>query len=155
MTTFAAHGEYMLRQCGRVARVDAWGPWNFERTLEYARQLRRCIEAMPRPFGLLMVSNVQPILSPQAAAVLQQNIQERVSLGCGAQPTVLLDVSTAWVATAQYLRLYSNAGLRHAIFTAVIPAVHWLVDGGFTDAEDLQYTDEPLRPSTAAIVKRA
>src|SRR5262249_39826479 len=115
MTTFAAHGEYTLRKQGRVARVDAWGPWNLERTAEYAQRLRACIEFMPRPFGLLMVSNIQPILSPQAAAVLQRNIQERVRLGCAAQATVLLDVATAWLATAQYLQLYAKAGLHHAI----------------------------------------
>lgn len=142
MTTFAAHGEYTMRRCGRVVRVDAWGPWNVECTLDYAQQLRACMESMPKPFGMLMISNLQPILGPEAEAVLLQNVCERVLLGCTAQATVLLDSDTAGVATAQYQHVYTKAGLRHRIFDAVAPAVQWLIDSGFTDVKGLR-PEEP------------
>jgi len=134
MLTFAAHGEYVIRRHGRVARVDAWGPWNTERTLEYAQRLHACIEAMPTPFALLAVSHVQPILSPEAEAVLRENVRERVRLGCKAQATVLLDPSTEHVALAQYQHIYIPEGMHHAFFRSIEKAIVWLLDAGFVDA---------------------
>jgi len=134
MLTFAAHGEYVIRCHGRVARIDAWGPWNTERTLEYAQRLHACIAAMPTPFALLAISHVQPILSPEAEAVLRLNVRERVRLGCKAQATVLLDPSTKGVALAQYRHVYVPEGMHHAFFHNIEKAVVWLLDAGFVDA---------------------
>ena len=142
MTTFAAHGEYTLRRCGRVVRVDGWGPWNVERTADYAEQLKACMEAMPKPFGMMMVSHVQPILSPEAEEVLRLNIRQRVWLGCSAQATVFLDSSTEFLAGLQYRHMYVLEGLRHEIFYAVAPAAQWLVDCGFTDVKGLRREDD-------------
>jgi hypothetical protein len=138
MTTFAAHGEYTIRRCGRVVRVDAWGPWNLERTVDYTRSLRACMHSMPKPFGMLMISNVQPILSPESETVLLQNVRERVWLGCNAQATVLLDVATIDVAMLQYEHIYKTAGLRHVLFDEIAPAVQWLIDNGYSDAKGLR-----------------
>jgi hypothetical protein len=102
------------------------------------------MEAMPKPFGMLMVSNMQPILSPESEAVLQKNVRERVLLGCSAQATVLLDASTVSVATAQYQQIYTRAGLRHAIFDAIAPAMQWLIDSGYSDAKGLRQGEEAL-----------
>lgn len=132
--TFAAHGEYVIRCHGRVARIDAWGPWNTERTLEYAQRLHACIAAMPTPFALLAISHVQPILSPEAEAILRLNVRERVRLGCKAQATVLLDPSTKGVALAQYRHIYVPEGLHHAFFRSVGNAIAWLADIGFADS---------------------
>jgi hypothetical protein len=96
------------------------------------------MESMPKPFGMLMVSNVQPILSPEAEAVVLQNARERVLLGCTAQATVLLEAATACIAMAQYQHIYTKAALRHAIFEAIAPAVQWLIDSGFADAKGLR-----------------
>jgi len=146
MTTFAAHGEYILRRCGRVARIDAWGPWNVERTADYAERLTACMQAMPKPFGMMMVSHVQPILSPEAEEVLRLNIRQRVLLGCTAQATVFLDPETEFVANARYRHLYALEGLRHATFYAVAPATQWLIDCGFTDVKGLRQGDlSPLQ----------
>jgi len=142
MTTFAAHGEYTLKRCGRVVRVDAWGPWNVECAADYTRQLRACMEAMPKPFGMIMVSHVQPILSPEAEEVLRLNIRHRVLLSCSAQATVFLDPSTELLAKLQYRHLYALEGLRHAIFHAVAPAAQWLIDCGFTDVKGLRRQDD-------------
>lgn len=142
MTTFAAHGEYTLRRCGRVVRVDAWGPWNAERTTDYAEQLKACMQAMPKPFGMMMVSHVQPILSPEAEEILRANIRQRVLLGCSAQATVFLDHITVFLAQTQYRHMYALEGLRHAIFYAVAPATQWLIDCGFTDVKGLRGEDD-------------
>ena len=137
MSTFAAHGEYSIRTCGRVVRVDAWGPWNLECTRDYAQHLKTCIAEMPSPFGMLMVSHMQPILGPEGEAVLAENVRERIALGCTAQATVLLDPATVVVAEAQYRHVYVPAGLRYAIFYEIAPAAQWLVENGFSDVRGL------------------
>ena len=137
MQTFAAHGDYAIKRWGHVARVDAWGPWNTERTLEYAKQLRSCCEAMPKPFALLAVSHVQPILGPDAEAILRLNVRQRVLLGCVAQATVLLDPATTGVAHAQYRHIYVAEGLRHAFFESIDSATQWLLDMGFAEVQHL------------------
>jgi hypothetical protein len=142
MTTFAAHGEYTLRRCGRVVRVDAWGPWNVERTTDYAQRLKMCMEAMPKPFGIMAILHLQPILSPEAEAVLRANIRQRVLLGCAAQATVFLDPLTLFLAQPQYRHMYVLEGLRHAIFYAVAPAAQWLIDCGFTDVKGMRREDD-------------
>jgi hypothetical protein len=149
MTTFAAHGEFTLRRCGRVVRVDTWGSWNVERTVDYTERLKACMEAMPKPFGIMMVSHVQPILSLEAEQVLSVNVRQRVLLGCSAQTTVFLDRATVFLAKLQYMRVYQAAGLRHAIFYAIAPAAQWLIDSGFTDVKGLRQ-DESLRAEEAA-----
>jgi len=143
VSTFAAHGEYSIRRCGLVVRVDAMGPWNLERTIEYAQRLKSCMEEMPKPFGMLLISHEQPILGPDGEAVLMENVRTRVRLGCSAQATVLLDLATVSVAEAQYRRIYVPAGLRYAIFHEIAPAAQWLVENGFTDVKGLQGREEP------------
>lgn len=138
MTTFATHGEYTLKRCGRVVRVDAWGPWNVECTTSYVEQLDSCMTAMPRPFGVLMVSHVQPVLSPEAEEILRHNVRRCVLLGCAAQAIVLLDPSTEFLARSQYRNMHALEGLRHAIFYSVSPAAQWLIDCGFTDVKGLR-----------------
>jgi len=100
------------------------------------------MEAMPKPFGMMMVSHVQPILSPESEEVLRLNIHQRVLLGCAAQATVFLDPSTEFLAKLQYRHVYGLEGLRHAIFYAVAPAVQWLIDCGFTDVKGLRGQDD-------------
>jgi hypothetical protein len=112
MSIFAAHGEYSIRRCGRVVRVDAWGPWNLERTTDYAQRLKSWMDEMPKPFGMLLISHLQPILGPEGESVLMENVRTRVRLGCSAQATVLLDRATVSVAEAQYRRVYVPVGLR-------------------------------------------
>lgn len=146
MAIFAAHGEYTIRRCGRVVRVDASGPWNLERTIDYVQHLTSCMEQMPKPFGLLLVSHVQPILGPEAEAVLMENVRTRVRLGCSAQATVLLDQATTGVAEAQYRRAYVPTGLRYAIFHEIAAAAQWLAENGFSDVKGLQARAE-LIPS--------
>src|SRR6185312_5124890 len=97
MTTFAAHGEFTIRKCGRVLRIDTWGPWNVERTVDYAESLKACMEAMPKPFGIMMISHVQPVLSPEAEQVLSLNVRQRVLIGCSAQASVFLDRATVFL----------------------------------------------------------
>jgi hypothetical protein len=141
MTTFTAHGEYTIRKCGRVVRVDAWGPWNVERTADYAQRLTACMEAMPKPFGMMMVSHLQPILSPEAEEILRVNVRQRVLLGCTAQATVFLDLATVFIAQSRYLDIYVSEGLRHAIFHAITPAAQWLIDNGFSDVKGLRHNE--------------
>ena len=143
---FTAHGEYSIFTFGRLVCVDAWGPWNVERTIDYVRQLKRHLEEMPKPFGLLMVSHEQPILGPDGEAVLREHVRDRVRLGCAAQATVLLESSTASIAEAQYRRIYVPEGLRYEIFYKVAPAVKWLVDSGFTDVNWDVRTNIESRP---------
>ena len=145
MAIFAAHGEYSIRRCGRVVRVDAWGPWNLERTIDYAQRLKSCMDEMPKPFGMLMVSHLQPILGPEGEAVLSENVRTRVLMGCAAQATVLLDPQTVSVAEAQYRRVYVPAGLRYSIFYEIAPAAQWLIENGFSDIKGLQRREEPSK----------
>jgi hypothetical protein len=100
------------------------------------------MEAMPKPFAIMMVSHVQPILSPEAEEVLRLNIRLRVLLGCSAQATVFLDPLTLFLAQPQYRHMYVLEGLRHAIFYAVGPAAQWLIDSGFTDVKGLRREDD-------------
>ena len=138
MSTFAAHGEYSIRTSGRMLRVDAYGPWNLERTRDYAQNLTSCMAQMPRPFGMLLISHRQPILGPDGEAALAETVRARVLLGCVAQATVLLDSATVVVAEAQYRRVYVPAGLRYAIFYEIAPAEQWLVENGFRMSEDFE-----------------
>ena len=126
-------------------RIDAMGPWNLERTLDYVQRLTSCMGEMPKPFGMLLVSHVQPILGPQGEAALAENMCTRVRLGCSAQATVLLDHTTFGVAQAQYRRVYIPAGLRYAIFDEVTTAARWLIDNGFSDVKGLQGRTEPTQ----------
>ena len=137
MSIFAAHGEYSIRTFGCVVRVDAWGPWNLERTRDYAEHLKRCMAEMPKPFGMLLISHVQPILGPEGEEILAENMRARVLSGCAAQATVLLDSTTGGVAEAQYRRLYVPAGLRYSIFNEIAPAAQWLTENGFSDVKRL------------------
>ncbi len=139
--TFAAHGEYSMRKCGRVLRVDAWGPWNLERTIDYVQNLKSCMEVMPNPFGMLLVSHLQPVLGPEGEAALMESVRTRVELGCSAQATVLLERATIGVAEAQYRRVYIPLGLRYAIFREIAPAAQWLIENGFSDVEGLQHRE--------------
>ena len=155
MKTFAAHGEFTIRSCGRVVRVDARGPWNSECTIDYVRELRACMEDIPTPFGVLMVSHEQPILGPEGEEILRLSVRERVSFGCAAQATVLLERSTAAIALAQYQRVYVPERLQHAIFPAIAPATRWLIDHGFTDVKDLCRPEEIARGAEIAVAQRA
>lgn len=137
MTSFAAHGEYTIRRCSHVLRVDAWGPWNIERTVDYVQQLKAYIDVLPVPFGLLMVSHVQPVLAPEAEAILRMNVRQRVVLGCTAQATVLLDPASVGLAKSRYTTLYVPEGLRHAIFYTINHAAQWLTDSGFPEVAAL------------------
>ena len=138
MTIFAPHGEYTIRRCGRILRVDAAGPWNLEQTIDYVQHLTSCMKEMPKPFGMLLVSHVQPILGPSGEVALRENMQARIRLGCAAQATVLLDPATVGVAEAQYRRVYVPAGLKYAIFYGIAAGAQWLVEQGFSDATGLQ-----------------
>jgi len=147
---FAAHGEFTIRSCGRVVRVDTRGPWNRECTLDYARELRICIERIPTPFGVLMVSHEQPILGPEGEEILRLSVRERVAFGCAVQATVLLERSTAGIARVQYQRVYVPERLQHAIFQAIAPAKRWLIDHGFTDVKGLCRNEETGRDAEDA-----
>ena len=96
------------------------------------------MEEMPKPFGMLLISHEQPILGPDGEAVLMESVRTRVELGCSAQATVLLDPTTASVAEAQYSRVYVPVGLRYTIFHEIAPALHWLIENGFSDVKGLQ-----------------
>ena len=91
----------------------------------------------PKPFGMLLISHVQPILGPEGEAVLAENMRARILLGCAAQATVLLDSETGGVAEAQYRRVYVPAGLRYAIFDEITLAAQWLIENGFSDVKGL------------------
>ena len=136
-TTFPAHGEFTIRTRGHAIRVDAFGPWNFECTLDYVHDLRARMLVIARPFAVLMISHEQPILGLDGEEVLRVSVRERVRLGCEAQATVLLDPSTIEIARAQYKRVYEPEGLNHAIFRAIAPAAEWLLDKGFRDMNEL------------------
>ena len=101
------------------------------------------MEEMPKPFGMLLISHVQPILGPEGESVLMENVRTRVRLGCSAQATVLLDHTTVSVAEAQYRRVYVPAGLRYAIFHEIAPATQWLIENGFSDVKGLQGREQP------------
>lgn len=143
MATLLAHPKYSIRKCGRVVRVDAWGPWNVEQTLDYVQHLKACMESMRKPFAMLSVSHVQPLLGPESEQVLKESVRQRAQLDCVAQATVLLDVSTAIAAEAQYRRVYVHEGLRCGIFHEIAPAVSWLISRGFTDVKGLRWGDSP------------
>ena len=147
MATSVAHGKFSVRSCGRVVRVDAWGPWNREQTLDYAQQLGTCIATMRRPFAMLSVWHAEPLLGPDVEAVLKDSVRQRASMGCVAQATVLLDRSAAVVAEAQYRRVYFHEGLRCGIFQEVTPAIGWLISRGFSDVKGLRW-GEPSSTQT-------
>jgi|KBSSwiStaDraftv2_1062776.scaffolds.fasta_scaffold199207_2 hypothetical protein len=147
MATLLAHGKYSIRTCGRVVRVDAWGPWNVEQTLDYVQHLKTCMETMRRPFAMLSVSHVHPLLGSDSEDVLKESVRQRALLDCAAQATVLLDFSTAVVAEAQYRRIYIHEGLRCGIFRQIAPAVSWLISRGFTDVKGLRFGDSPTLQS--------
>ncbi len=145
MATLLAHGKYSIRTCGRVVRVDAWGPWNVEQTLDYIQHLKTCMGTMRKPFAMLSVSHVQPVLGPESEEVLKESVRQRALLDCVAQATVLLDFST--VAEAQYRRIYNLEGLRCGIFHEIAPGVSWLIIRGFTDVKGLRWGDSPTLQS--------
>jgi hypothetical protein len=132
--TFEPHGNFVLRSRGRVLRVDAWGPWNLECTTDYARCLLDCARELPRPFAILAVSHIQPILSPEAEAVLQDNVRGRVALGCVAQATVLQEQPGLLIARSRYERMYLAEGIPHELFNTIADAQRWLNQLGFADA---------------------
>jgi hypothetical protein len=70
-------------------------------------------------------------------------VRQRALLDCVAQATVLLEISTAVVAEAQYRRIYIHEGLRCGIFHQIAPAVSWLISRGFTDVKGLRWGDSP------------
>lgn len=147
MSTLLAHGKYSIRTCGRVVRVDAWGPWNVEQTLDYVQHLKTCMEVMRKPFAMLSVSHVHPLLGSDSEEVLKESVRQRALLDCAAQATVLLDCSTAAAAEAQYRRIYVHEGLRCGIFHQIAPAISWLIGRGFTDVKGLRWGDSPtLQP---------
>lgn len=139
MATLAAHGKYSVRSCGRVVRVDAWGPWNRELTFDYAEHLQTCIATMRRPFAMLSVWHAEPLLGPDVEVVLKDSVRQRASLGCVAQATVLLDRSVAMIAEAQYRRVYLQEGLRCGVFQEMTPAIGWLISRGFSDVKGLRW----------------
>jgi hypothetical protein len=102
------------------------------------------METMRRPFAMLTVWHVQPLLGPDAEEVLKESVRDRALLDCVAQATVLLDPSTAVVAEAQYRRIYVHEGLRCGIFRQLAPAVGWLISRGFTDVKGLRWGDAPI-----------
>jgi hypothetical protein len=142
MATLLAHGKYSIRQCGRVVRVDAWGPWNVEQTRDFAQHLKTCMETMRKPFAMLTVWHLEPLLGPDAEALLKESVRDRALLDCAAQATVLLD--SAIVAEAQYRRIYFHEGLRCGIFHQLAPAIGWLIGRGFTDVKGLRWGDAPM-----------
>lgn len=137
MQSFAPHGEFTIRSYGQVMRVDARGPWNLECTADYVRQFKVCMRDVAKPFSVLMICHEQPILGQDGESVLRSSVRERVTLGCRAQATVLMDPSTVEVARAQYARIYIPEGLNHAIFRAIAPGMQWLMDHGFPDVTKL------------------
>lgn len=141
MATLLAHARYSIRRCGRVVRVDAWGPWNVEHTLDYVQHLKTCMETMRTPFAMLSVSHVQSLLGPDSEEVLKESLRQRALMGCVAQATALLDFST--LAEAQYRRIYLHEGLRCGIFHEIAPAVSWVISRGFTDVKGLRGGDSP------------
>ena len=144
MTTLVAHGKHSVRSCGRVVRVDAWGPWNREQSLDFAQHLRTCIASMRRPFAMLSVWHAEPLLGPDVEAVLKDSVRQRASLGCVAQATVLLDRSAAVIAEAQYRRVYFQEGLRCGIFQEMTPAISWLISRGFSDVKGLRWDEASI-----------
>jgi hypothetical protein len=138
---FEAHGNFILRTQGRILRVDAWGPWNLECTLAYSQRMIECIRLLVSPYAILAVSHEQPILSPEAEKVLQDNVRQRVNLGCGAQATVLTERSGQHIAHSQYERIYTSEGIPYGLFTTLRTAQEWLVECGFPDAE-LRWQDD-------------
>jgi hypothetical protein len=146
MATLVAHGKYTMRRCGRVIRVDAWGPWNREQTSDYAQHLKKCMETVRSPFAVLSVWHAEPLLGPEVEAVLKESVRERASLGCVAQAAVLLDPSAAIVAEAQYRRIYAHEGLRCGIFHDLAPAIGWLISRGFSDVKGLRSGEHAVQP---------
>jgi hypothetical protein len=132
---FEAHGNFILRTQGRILRVDAWGPWNLECTLAYSQRMIEFIRRMEAPYAILAVSHEQPILSPESEKILQDNVRQRVDLGCGAQATVLTERSGQRIAQSQYQRIYTAEGIPYGLFTNLRDAREWLMECGFPDAE--------------------
>jgi hypothetical protein len=113
-----------------------------ERTTDYAERLMVCMAAMPKPFGMMMVSHSQPILSLEDEGILRRNIHQRVMFGCAAQASVFLDPSTESLAKLQYRHIHGMEGLRHAIFDVVAAAAQWLIECGFTDVKGLRRRED-------------
>jgi hypothetical protein len=146
---FTTHGQFVIHTDRRILRVDAWGPWNLECTLDYSREMKRHIETMPTPFAILAISHEQAVLGPEAEAILRYNVRWRVSHGCTAQATVLEDLGETAVARSLYKRLYVPEGLIHGVFRDVAGGAQWLVDRGFPEAVELaRYI--PKRPEFVA-----
>jgi len=145
---FEAHGNFILRTQGRILRVDAWGPWNLECTVAYSQRMVECIRRLEAPYSILAVSHEQPILSPESEKILQDNVRQRVALGCGAQATVLTERSGQRIAQSQYQRIYTAEGIPYGLFTHLREAQEWLVECGFSDAA-LRWQDEVVEVARA------
>ena len=123
---FRKIGQYEIEAEGELLRVWSSAECNLESAQEYAAAMVEMIERMPRLFGVLALLEAPLILGPEVEASMRETAAYRARRGMVAVAFVLECDEGLSIASRQWERIYTPAGVAHAFFADAERAREWL-----------------------------
>lgn len=87
---FKSHGDFNIELRGNILITDAFGPWNRETAIEFAKECEKALGSIfhQRTFALLTDISCWELGTPDIVQIHEFNLQKSIEAGCTCQAVV-------------------------------------------------------------------
>ncbi|MDC0602546.1 hypothetical protein OAP14_05895 [Aliiglaciecola sp.] len=128
---FKSHGDFNIELRGNILITDAFGPWNRETAIEFAKECEKALAPIfhQRAFALLTDISCWELGTPDIVQIHEFNLQKSIEAGCTCQAVVN---STGKIKFEQFnQRSPISKQFERKFFDTKYFAVEWLSIQGF------------------------